>query len=266
MKKMLRLLSLPTVVLAAILATNRVAVSQPLTWEPLGPGLGELLTSLHLRDNTLFAGTGEGFQYLDLTTGIWTSRDDVDWIGRHVQSLTNHPQHPGRIITGRQNAWFKGYLELTEDWGETETLVYNSDGGVFKDVQVDPFNPDRILACGWQDISPGELVLSQDGGFSWTMIADPLQFTMTELAFDPLQTGGVYLSGSSQVTSSLDGGETWLPPSPDLPAAYGHYCIAASPLVASLLLTSSDLGIYRSENDGVNWELRSGPVSQDSSA
>ena len=65
-----------------------------------------------------------------------------------------HETQSSRLITGRVNAWFKGYIEVTDDLSENGTLVYNSDGGKVLGLARDRDDADRYYACTWQDISP----------------------------------------------------------------------------------------------------------------
>lgn len=224
-----------------------------LDWEPIGPSSG-WLTCLHADETgtALFAGSIEGFWYYTHATASWTQREDVGWIGRQVWSLASLGSDPGTVITGRENAFFKGYLEWTDDWGVTSSPAYMSDGGSVKDVKELPGSPGTFVACTWSDVAPGELLRSTDGGITWGLLAGG-HYAMTELAVDPNQPGTLYLSGSDQVTKSTDGGDSWAAAGGGLPTGLGVYCVSCSPHDSQLLLCSNDDGIYRSTDGGGSW-------------
>ena len=232
------------------------------TWATLGPwqtlggiSTGSTCLALDEATNTLLVGSVTGFLYYDIDDSVWTNREEPGWIGREVWSILAHPAVQGRILTGRENAFFKGYLELSPDWGLTHQVVWNSQGGGFKDLQADPFQPDTMFACGWQDITPGDLLRSVDGGLTWQSLPNHIQYTMTEIAVDPQVPGRLYVSGDERVTRSSDWGTTWAQVASGLPAALGVYCVAVSPHDSLVLLCSNDNGIYRSDDGAASWTL-----------
>jgi photosystem II stability/assembly factor-like uncharacterized protein len=75
-------------------------------------------------------------------------------------------------------------------------------------VGVDPFDPD-VLFVGGQ-----ALYRSQDGGTSWQAVvqpggSDPTHEDQQSIAFDPANSGSVYLSNDGGVWRSTDRGQTW---------------------------------------------------------
>ncbi len=171
--------------LILVLLTVTGAGAQDLDWESMGPASGNF-TCLHADEagTALFAGTIEGFWYYTFATQSWTSRDDVGWIGRQVWCLTSHVNDPGTVITGRENAFFKGYMEWSDDWGASNTYAYSSDGGSVKDVKGIPGSPDIFIACTWSDIVDGEVMRSTDSGQTWTLLTNYIHHAMTEITVD----------------------------------------------------------------------------------
>ncbi|MBD3237701.1 MAG: hypothetical protein GF330_13440 [Candidatus Eisenbacteria bacterium] len=236
----------------SLLLASGAAVAPAFDWSYEYPA-GEINTCVeadpvHAR---VFVGTVEGFHYLDVPSGEWTSRDEEGWIGRQVWSLAWHPEQDARVITGRENAFFKGYIELSEDLGIGGDIVYSSPAGSVTGLARDPHHADRFYACTWSDVVSGEIVRSLDGGLHWSPLTGTIHYAMTGISVDP--DGVVYAAGSSQVTRSLDGGDTWEPAAGGLPPDYGIYCVAADPDLSGHLLVSNDLALYETSNGGEAW-------------
>jgi len=195
----------------------------------------------------IFVGTIEGFHYLDIPTGVWTERDWEGWIGRQVFAIATHDLHPQRVITGRENAFFKGYIELSDDLGQTETTVYYSAAGRVKDIQPRSEGANEYYACTWPDITPGEFVRSQDGGLTWTCLAPTHHYAMTAIAVDRT-TEAIYLAGDQRVTRSYNGGDSWEPAWTGLPEGQIVHCLVADPggecVFEEHLFAGNDLGLY----------------------
>ena len=225
-------------------------------WISIGP-FDTMIMCLHMdtTNNILFAGTVEGFQYYPFATGEWIQREDVGSMGRQVMSLTTCSSVPGWIITGRENAFFKGYMEYSDDWGITNTYTYSSEGGQFVDIQNNPDEPDMYYACAWADITPGDLLKSTDRGITWSPLTNYLHTFMTEIAIDPDNPDTLYVSGDAFVTKSTDGGATWVQASSGLTGGPGVYCIAINPGNPQILVASIASGIYRTINGGDTWNL-----------
>jgi photosystem II stability/assembly factor-like uncharacterized protein len=244
------------VVLIVLSLCSLPVIAQDLDWVSMGPASGNF-TCLHADDagTALYAGTIEGFWYYTFGTETWTSRDDVGWIGRQVWCLTSHVNDPATVITGRENAFFKGYMEWTDDWGATNTYAYSSDGGSVKDVKGIPGSPDTYIACTWSDIVQGEVIRSTDGGQTWILLSGYIHHAMTEISVDQSTPNTIYISGSSQVTKSTDGGDSWASASTGLPGTLGVYCVDSSPHTPQTLLCANDDGIHRSTDGGSSWSF-----------
>ena len=225
-------------------------------WVSIGPS-DAMIMCLHMdtTNNILFAGTVFGFQYYTFVSGEWIQREDVGWMGRQVLSLATCTSVPGWIITGRENAFWKGYMEYSDDWGITNSNAYMSEGGQFVDIQNDPDETDTYYSCAWSDITPGDLLKSTDRGVTWNPLTNYLHTFMTEIAIDPDNPDTVYVSGNALVTRSTDGGATWTQASSGLPGSLGVYCVAINPGNPQVLVASNDNGIYRTVDGGDSWTL-----------
>jgi hypothetical protein len=223
-----------------------------LDWEYVGmDGIQATRLALDPLRDRLFVGTHEGFHYLDLASGDWTERDWEGWIGRQVYAVDYANALPLRVITGRENAFFKGYLEYSDDLGASESWVYESTGGRVTDLVHADGGPH--WACTWSDIAPGELLRSTNAGESWTPVGGHGFYAMTDL--ERGLAGELYLAGNAGVKWSLDGGTSWESISGDLPAGYGVYCVVSvrpggDNVPPTSLLASIDPGLYYSDSPG----------------
>jgi hypothetical protein len=205
----------------------------------------------------LLVGTTEGFQEYSFAAAVWTEHVEEGWVGRFVASIATHPARPDRVVTGRMDAFFKGYMEVSDTFDENGVTTHTSTGGYFNSIARDLADPDRLYACSWPDILPGEFLVSADGGSSWTPVAETLHFAMTGIAVD--DTGALLLSGDAPMSRSTDGGLTWTQASSGLPPQFGCYfvestCASSATVPQSTAFTSSDGGLFRSTDRGASWQ------------
>ena len=214
-------------------------------WEYLGmAGVSTTCIEADPEHALIFVGTQEGFHYFDQTSEIWTERDDEGWIGRQVHAIQWLRFHDQVVITGRENAFFKGYLERSDDLGATNEVVHMSQGGRFVDLEA---AGDHVYACGWSDITPGEFLVSQDAGLSWINRSGHGHSAMTAIASDNWGSG-IYLTGDNRVSWSQDEGQTWAQIGQGLPAGYlvdvAHAIDPGGDVIMHSLLVGNDLGLF----------------------
>lgn len=128
-------------------------------------------------------------------------------------------------------------------------------------IRIHPTNHNTIFAC----VPAGGLWRSNNGGTSWTPIADNLAVLgATDLAFDPTNPNIMYLatgdgnagdSRSIGVFKSTDGGNTWNVTGLSFTASQSRILsrIIISPTNSNLILACSNVGIWRSTNAGTSW-------------
>ncbi len=230
-------------------------------WELIGAE-DPLLNGINSSGSLLFATTEEGFHSYNMQTQTWTDRTWPGWIGKSKYAVVQGQTHADRLVSGGVNAWFKGTLFYSDDMGDTETLVIESNGGKVTDLGAALFGDPALYACTWSDIVDGELLHSGDDGESWSLITGHGHHAMTDLAV--LSSDEVFLAGDNYVTHTTDGGLTWNSLRANLPEGQGIYCVLAMPLItglpgssrytdAAILLASNDTGLYEYDFDTELW-------------
>ena len=248
MKRQFVLLTLVSLLLLPIPATTFAY-----DWEYVGmSGVGATCIEADWHHDRLLVGTHEGFWIFDQVTEQWSEFDDEGWIGRQVHAIQFDENDADRIITGRENAFFKGYLELTEDGGLTGDVVHMSEGGAFVDFAR--YWGNDFIACGISDITPGELLRSESGAV-WTPLAGHGHTAMTATSWGT--SGELYVAGDDQVWLSWDSGDTW----EDIGDGLGNELIRCfeayhpgGDVIVTACLAGGDFGLWRSYDPGYQWE------------
>ncbi len=224
-------------------------------WQSIEPPGGQEYLCMHIdtTNEMLYIGTTNGFWYQDIQTGDWISRIEPGWMGRTVWSICANPDSPGTVITGRENAWFKGYMEISYDWGETNEFLYESTGGWVTDIKYSASNSNIFYATTFTDGgSPGELLKSINGGQSWIPVSND-HTALTSIAMSPASANILYISGDALITKSTDGGLNWTTKANGLPPSLGIYEVAMNRVNEDILVCSNDNGLWRSIDGGENW-------------
>lgn len=212
-------------------------VAQCITWDENG--------------QRILVGTHIGFHSLSLSDYQWYSCEEEGMVGRLVGSIDACTTQPEFIMTGRHDAQYFGYLEVTPDGGETWLTTYMSSGGEFRSFHKDINEPGRCYAGGISlPGAPGEFVVSTDNGMNWTAVPVPLS-AITDIA--QTADGTLYICGIPGACRSTDGGMTWETINSGLGSSLFCNAIAAHPSDASVLFLSDEDHIYRTENGGESW-------------
>ena len=220
-----------------------------LYWECISDGyfqtssMGALAVS-ESDPNVIYAGTGESTTRSNISPGdgiykstnagrTWQHMGLSD--SRHIGKIAIHPQNPDIVYVAalghahgpnEERGVFRSF-DGGQNW---QRVLYKSDKAGAVDIKLDPQNPRILFASIWQmhrsfwDISSGGedcgLYRSQDGGDTWED-----------------------LSGQNGLPDGL----------------LGKIGIAISPVqkgrVWALVETTSNPGLYRSDNYGEKWEL-----------
>lgn len=228
-------------------------------WELIGAE-DDLLNGICMSGNSLYATTEEGFYSYNSQTGVWDDHTNPGWIGMAKYAVVEGQIYDDRLVTGGVNAWFKGTLFYSDDMGDTETLVYESNGGRVTDMAYSLWDDPAIYACTLSDIVDGELLRSNDDGQSWSLITGHGHHAMTSLAV--LGHDEVFVAGDNYITHTTDGGQTWENMKHNLPDNQGIYCMHVQGPVTALpyvnyvtLMVSNDTGLYYFDSNEEQWEL-----------
>ncbi len=139
----------------------------------------------------------------------------------------------------------------TSNW-----ISLGPDGGDVRSLAYDPRNPDRIFL----GTSAGQLYLSNDGGSSWSRLAqlgDDDDYVLDNIAVDPQAPNTMYVAAWSIVRNhgdlfrSRDGGRTWQ----GLPGMQGKSirALALAPSDPRILVAGALDGVFRSDDGGDTW-------------
>ena len=192
----------------------------------------------------IYAGSGEGLQRPDLSTGdgmykstdagkTWTHLGLRD--GQQIPQIAVHPKDPNRLYVAVLGHPYganaeRGIFRSTDGGRNFEKILYKDEntGGV--DVALDPRNPDTVYAVLWE---------ARQGPWE----------------------NGVFTGPGSGVFKSTDGGSTWKPIVKGLPTfaedGLGRIGITIAPSDPSRLYATVESqrngGLYRSNDAGASW-------------
>ncbi len=243
------------------------------TWNFLGPetspggyyGLGRVncVRTDPKNQNTVWAGTPSGGLWKSTNAGgSWTLiTDDLLSIG--VTDITFHPDNPSimYIATGDGDAgdtYSVGVLKSTDggvtwsttglNWSVTLTRRINR-------LLIDPNNPSVLYAA-----TSNGVYKTTNAGSNWTQL---ISGNYQDMEFKPNNYSTIYIS-STRVFRSTDAGSNWIQLSDNFPTTgVNRVALGVTPAdnqyIYALLSSSASTfyGLYRSTNDGDNWEKMS---------
>ncbi|HEY6137277.1 MAG TPA: glycoside hydrolase [Thermoanaerobaculia bacterium] len=188
--------------------------------------------------NIVYAGSGEGLQRPDLSTGdgIYRSSDaGKTWThyglrdGQQIPVIAVDPRDPNRLFVAVLGHPYGPNAERgifrSADGGKTfEKVLYKDENTGAIDVIIDPSNPQTVYAALWEQrqgpwengvfTGPGSGVYkSTDGGTTWKTLnlgAEKLGRVGLEVcAADPKRLYAVVDAKNGGLYGSRDGGESW---------------------------------------------------------
>ena len=191
--------------------------------------------------NIIYAGSGEGLQRPDLSTGdgIYKSTDaGKTWThlglrdGQQIPRIVVDPRNPDRLIVAVLGHPYgpneeRGIFRSVNGGQTFEKVLYKDENTGASDVEMDPSDAQTVYACLWE---------SRQG--PW------------ENAAWHGTNGGIF--------KSTDGGTTWRPLTKGLPAdGVVQAYLRVAPSNRNRLIASvggeHSAGVYRSDDAGENW-------------
>lgn len=190
-----------------------------------------------------------------------------------VLDFAIHPNDSQTIYVG-------GYFEergralVTRDGGKSWNAIYTAatNNSAVRSIALNPNSPEQV-AIG---MSQGELILSNDGGASWRL-AQSYNDRINKIIWN---NDGLYVVvKGTGIFKSVDGGNTFQLITAGLQSAgntstlsiFGttvssYNQLAISPSNSGTMYVTTNLGLYRSFNGGLNWQFVSMPLRQSSLA
>ena len=207
----------------------------------------------------VYAGTvGWGVWYSDDLGRRWQPCFRAMPMEIRVWSLSVHRGEPNFVYAGTDI----GLLRQRED-RKAVHIPSPADGKQVWAVNQHPFNPATIFI----GTNPGHLYRSDDAGASWQEL--PIELVeecligkprITRIRFDPLDEDTVWVSAEiDAVHRSNDGGKTWMRLEDGFSFPDVHDLAITAADGKRRLLAATAVGLYISENEGINWHKQELP-------
>jgi photosystem II stability/assembly factor-like uncharacterized protein len=222
------------------------------TWVPIfddqATGSVGALAVSESDSNVIYAGSGEGLQRPDLSTGdgIYKSTDaGKTWThlglrdAQQIAAIVVDPKDPNRLFVAALGHPYgpneeRGVFRSTDGGQTFQKILYKDANTGAADLVFDPTNSRTLYAVFWAArVAPWEI-----------------------------RSGESFISAGSGLFKSTDGGDTWRPLTTGLPGAddgLGRMGIAVSAsqpnrLYATMEAKKDRAGIYRSDDGGEFWK------------
>ncbi|MBN1793429.1 MAG: hypothetical protein JW844_00515 [Candidatus Omnitrophica bacterium] len=251
-------------------------VNGAIRWESIGPGGGGWIECLAVdpRDpGTVYAGSDVGGIFKSTDGGASWHASNIGLKNDFIRDIVIDPDNPDVIYAATP-----GGVHKSVDRGETWTVLRNGFPPVaahafsspVNTIAIDPRNSSVLYAgVGRRDKEgAGTIYKSTDGGGHWWIVnADGTihpRAVIYSICVHPVDTGVLYAGTDRGVYRSSDGGVTWSPKNNGL----AHQNVRAvavgarQPHTLYLALgalhregTISGGAVYRSDNEGEDWEL-----------
>lgn len=206
--------------------------------------------------NIIYAGTTDDFS-AGIYGKLFKSIDGgINWdtllFGGKYRSIIIDPTNHNVVYA----VW--GGIVKSYDGGET---WQNSMDGIYIDYEtrvqslaMNPKNP-NVLYAGTGGFFGGTMYKSYDGGLQWNEIgSDSLSDGVFSIAIDPIDTNNVYAGTAFRgiLWKSTDAGTTWFRTGLGETGVHNIFIDPQTPTI--LYVGVPFLGIFKTENAGINWE------------
>ena len=268
---------------AAVRFPADLGASVERAWQ-ITPGIDDTTIWVGTQPSALFVSRDRGGSF-ELVRSLWDHPHREQWSagfgGQAVHSILPHPTDPDRVMVAMSTGGVYQTTDGAQSWNPTNTGIrvyflpdeWPEFGQCVHKIARHPARPDRVFAQNHHGV-----YRSDDGGTSWTSIADglPSDFGMT-MVVHPQQPDTIFVfplvadgerippNGHAAVWHSTDAGESWVRSESGLPddawtnVMRDAMCTDDAPdgTAAGLYLGTRDGCVYASFDDGASFtELR----------
>lgn len=254
------------------------------SWRTVGPGGGgwiqSMLWSRHDRDR-FFVGCDVGGFYYSENAGRSYVMRNRGLENMYVETMAEHPKNPDVLFLGTRGGIFKttnrGLTWLPKRAGFPKVQGSSFSIQVSK-IIFHPNNPDTLFLTVGQPRElrggRGEVWRSDDCGETWRMIVKSglcKDVNIFDLSINPLMPAQMIIATDKGLFRSEDGGGNWSASNDGLPSHLRTRHLARSASHPSIMYVTLrqkggekqwSAGVYRSEDNGRTWQIRSGGLQQ----
>jgi photosystem II stability/assembly factor-like uncharacterized protein len=233
-----------SLLICIVLFIQSINIYSQFTWQQLNGPPGGLVASIKRSSNgTLFLGAIAGGVYISTDNGLnWIMKNNG--FGRPAfdnGTVTVAVAPNGNIYASS----FSDGIYLSTNNGES--WVHSMTNGIVAEIVIDPFN--RVYAA--MDNGSGVYV-STNNGTTWVQKSNGLVQGMDIRSICITDSGDLFASsvGSNSVYRSTNSAESWFPV--NLSMVYPDHLVSKG---STVFAAASQLGVFRTTNNGANWEL-----------
>ena len=232
---------------------------------------GDPAATEHLRDHDVecVAATDEQAFCGTFANGLHRSIDGETWerigatvLPESITAVTISPHDSTEVWVGTEPSRLFRSPDAGKTWRELPDLTElpSADEWYFPPrpdthhvrwIEVDPTDPDRIYV----GIEAGALLVSEDGGETWTDRPQGARRDNHQLTTHPDAEGRVYAAAGDGYAESRDGGRTWSHPQKGLEHRY-VWSVAVDPGDPETVLASAASGANAAHRRGESYVYR----------
>jgi photosystem II stability/assembly factor-like uncharacterized protein len=176
---------------------------------------------------------------------------------KNLSTLTIDSQHQGTLYVGAYPSPAGGVFKSTDSGATWQTAGVGIPEGCFiLALAIDPRDANTVYAAGNCRTDFLVVFKSTSGGASWsevTYLTSNGGINAQGLTVDPIHTGTLYFTTSTDVAKSTDGGRSWTRMNSGLSACCRGPVVIDSQNPSTLYVQRLDGLIYKSTDGGQNW-------------